>query len=53
MISINTGDHFLLNEAVKKTVSQNRLTETVDNKVTASVNTLIYKSLPRLIDQSQ
>ena len=40
---INRGSHFVLIEAVRKTVSQNLLTETVIFNVTASVNTTIFR----------
>ena len=59
MPSINKGDHFLLIEIVKETISQNRLTEAVDIKVTVSVNTPIFrdsfviKKLPQLIDRAE
>ena len=43
MPSINRGGHFLLTEAVKETASQNRLTEAVTIKITASVNTPIFR----------
>ena len=43
MPSTNKGDHFLLIEIVKETISQNRLTEAVDIKVTVSVNTPIFR----------
>ena len=42
MSSINRGDQLLLTEAVKEITSQNRLTETVNVKVTVSVNTSIF-----------
>jgi len=38
MPGINQGGHFLLTEAVTKTASQNRFTEAVSLKMTASVN---------------
>ena len=43
MPSINKDDHFLLTEAVKESASQNILTEVVNIKVTASVNTPIFR----------
>ena len=43
MATINRSGHFLLTETVKQTASQNRLTEAVDIKVTASVNTPIFR----------
>jgi len=43
MLSINRDGHFLLIEAVKKITSQNQLTETVTVKMTASVNTHIFR----------
>ena len=43
MPAINRGDHFLLTEAVKKTVSQNQLTEADNLNVTASVNSPIFE----------
>ena len=41
MLNINRG-YFLLTKAVKKTVSQNWLTEAVTIKMTTSVNTPIF-----------
>ena len=43
MPNINRGGQVLLTAAVKETVSQNRLTEAVNLKVTASVNTTIFR----------
>jgi len=48
MTSINRGGHFLLTETVKETASQNRLTETINIKVTASVNTPIFRGGPHI-----
>ena len=45
MPSINRGGHFLLTEAVKKTASKNRLTEVVNIKITASVNSPISEAV--------
>ena len=55
MSGINRGRHFLLTEAVKKTVSQNGLTEASTLKILTSVNidlndAVIVKKTPRLID---
>ena len=43
MLSINRGGHFLLTEAVKKTASQNGLTEAFNLNMTASINTSIFR----------
>ena len=43
MPTINRGEHLLLTEAIKETTSQNRLTETVNVNVAASVNTTIFR----------
>ena len=43
MPNINRGGHVLLTAAVKETVSQNRLTEAVNLKVTTSVYTTIFR----------
>jgi len=40
---INRDGHFLLTEVVKETTSQNRLTEAVNIKLTASINTPIFR----------
>jgi hypothetical protein len=42
MLAIYQGVHFLLTEAVKKTASQNRLTDAVTVRTTASVNSSIF-----------
>ena len=42
MLVINRGGHFLLTEAVKKTASQNRLTEAVSVRTTALINSSIF-----------
>jgi len=42
MLAINRGVHFLLTEVVKKTTLQNRLTEAVTVRTTASVNSSIF-----------
>ena len=53
MVSINRSDHFLLTKLVKKTDSQNRLTEAVSLKMTASINKInkaaVLNQTPRLI----
>jgi len=43
MPSFNRGGHLLLTEATKETASQNRLTEAINVKVSASVSTPISR----------
>ena len=45
MPSINSGLHILLTEAVKQTFSENRLTEAVNIKTTASVSSPIFRGI--------
>ena len=47
MVSINQGGYFLLTDAVKKIVSQNRLDKAGSHKMTEMV---ILNQTPRLID---
>ena len=46
IVLINRCGHFLLTKAVRKSASQNLLTETITIKMTASVNGIIFEGGP-------